>query len=64
MNFNLVLMLFGLISFAVIFSAINSALSEKKSEKFPKNFSCKVLSDVSIGLIIATIPTILLLNYL
>ena len=30
MNFNLVLMLFGLISFAVIFSAINSALSEKE----------------------------------
>lgn len=67
MNFNLVLMLLGLISFAVIFSTINCTLSEKRTKTFRGMLALglsKVLSDVSIGLIIAAIPIMLLLNYL
>lgn len=67
MNFKFVLMLLGLISFAVIFSAINCTLSEKRTKTFRRMLALglsKVLSDVSIGLIIAAIPIVLLLNYL
>ena len=59
--------LIGLLLIAFAFSAINSHVTEKKSKTVGWSISIgltKVLSDIAIGLIIATIPTVILLNYL
>ena len=67
MSLILWLILIGLLFVAFIFSIINSHSSEKKSKTIKQSiiigFS-KVLSDIAIGLIIAAIPTVILLNYL
>lgn len=61
------LVLIGLLLIAVTFSAIYSHISEKKSKTVRRSITLgltKVLSDIAIGLIIAAIPTVIILNYL
>mgnify|MGYP002567177637 CR=1 FL=1 len=67
MSLILWLILTGLLLIAFTFSAINSHISERKSKTVRRSIALgltKVLSDIAIGLIIAAIPTVIVLNYL
>lgn len=67
MSLKIMLMLFGLLLVAIVFSAINSNLAERKNKTVTRALALglsKVFSDIAIGLIIASIPTVILLNHL
>lgn len=67
MSLRILSLLLGLLLLAVVFSTINSHFSEKKNRSVSKTLLLglsKVLSDIAIGLIIAVIPTVILLNCL
>lgn len=67
MSLRIVSILCGLLLLAVVFSAINSHFSEKKNKSVSKTLLLglsKVLSDIAVGLIIAVIPMVILLNWL
>lgn len=67
MRLEFMLILLGLLLVAIVFSAINSNLAERKNRTVMKALALgfsKVFSDIAIGLIIASIPTVLLLNHL
>ena len=65
MSLDIILTLICLLFVAVIFSTINSNLSERKSKTIWRESVLaisKVLSSIAIGLIIAAVPIVILLN--
>lgn len=67
MNIKIILLFFGLLLVAIIISAINFNLAEKKNKTVTKVLALglsRVFSDIAVGLIIAFVPTVILINHL